>query len=322
MRNQNTTYLVSIIIPVFNREALIVETLHSIKNQTYLNWECILVDDGSTDQTIEVIKSFIEKDQRFVLLKRPELEEKGANVCRNIGMAKSSGDYLVFFDSDDLMVSTYLEKQLHNIVNNNADFSVCKMDFFEKNDHYFTREKPCYHKELWENYVTRQLTILTGSVMWSKAFLSLHGMSFNIKLQAAQEWDFISRALLHSPVHAFADSLLYHSRMHEDSISYADHKLRIRESSYVLARKLYYSEFHEIFTDRLKLYFQKYFKDEFKKKQRFGWISEALDLYFYNLKYFYSSRFLIVGILSIFSFFFFKKGENLLKLLDFKKLQS
>ena len=62
---------VSIIIPVFNRESLILETLDSIKHQTYKNWECILIDDGSTDNTIKIINDYVLDDARFKLFKRP-----------------------------------------------------------------------------------------------------------------------------------------------------------------------------------------------------------------------------------------------------------
>ena len=77
--------LVSIIIPTYNREHLIGETLNSIIAQTHTNWECIVVDDGSTDNTEEVLKNYKEKDKRFIFLKRPDNLPKGANTCRNIG---------------------------------------------------------------------------------------------------------------------------------------------------------------------------------------------------------------------------------------------
>lgn len=95
--------LVSIIIPTFNRAHLISETLDSVLAQTYENWECIIVDDGSTDKTIEVVNTYVLKDSRFQLHYRPVDRIKGANACRNYGFEKSKGEYIMFLDSDDIL---------------------------------------------------------------------------------------------------------------------------------------------------------------------------------------------------------------------------
>ena len=108
--------LVSIIIPTYNRANLIGETLNSIKAQTYTNWECIVVDDGSTDQSDRVLEIYCKKDHRFQFYNRPEKRPKGANACRNYGFKKSKGVYILFFDSDDFMLKTKLELQLNYLL--------------------------------------------------------------------------------------------------------------------------------------------------------------------------------------------------------------
>ena len=75
--------LVSIIIPTYNREHLIGETLDCVISQTYTNWECIVVDDGSHDNTPEVIKSYFNNDERIKFYNRPDYKNKGASSCRN-----------------------------------------------------------------------------------------------------------------------------------------------------------------------------------------------------------------------------------------------
>ena len=102
--------LVSIIIPTYNRAHLIGETLDSILAQTYTNWECIIIDDGSSDDTLEVIDNYIKKDNRFQYYRRPVERSKGPNVCRNFGYELSKGEYINWFDSDDVMLPTFLEK--------------------------------------------------------------------------------------------------------------------------------------------------------------------------------------------------------------------
>ena len=106
--------LVSIIIPTYNRAHLIGETLDSVLAQTYTNWECIVVDDGSTDGTDKLIIAYCEKDARLQYFKR-EILPKGASHCRNIGLEKASGEYCMFLDSDDLLLDFCIENRLDNI---------------------------------------------------------------------------------------------------------------------------------------------------------------------------------------------------------------
>ena len=96
--------LVSIIIPTFNRAQLIGETLDSVFAQTYENWECIIVDDGSTDNTENVVSEYVKKDSRFQFMKRAMDTIKGAPTCRNIGLFNSTGFYVIFLDSDDVLL--------------------------------------------------------------------------------------------------------------------------------------------------------------------------------------------------------------------------
>lgn len=93
---------ISIIIPVYNRPKLVAECLDSVLAQTNPNWECVVVDDGSTDNTWEVLEGYATKDERVRIFKR-DREPKGASTCRNIGVDKSTGSFLMFLDSDDLL---------------------------------------------------------------------------------------------------------------------------------------------------------------------------------------------------------------------------
>jgi glycosyltransferase involved in cell wall biosynthesis len=101
--------LVSIIIPTYNRANLIGETLDSVLAQTYTNWECIIVDDGSTDNTQEVAKKWVDKDSRFNYWYK---ENAGVSSARNLGFEKSYGDFIVFLDSDDILANFSLSKRV------------------------------------------------------------------------------------------------------------------------------------------------------------------------------------------------------------------
>tara|TARA_R110000751_G_scaffold258164_2_gene357603 strand:- start:40 stop:957 length:918 start_codon:yes stop_codon:yes gene_type:complete len=104
--------LVSIIIPTYNRAHLIGETLDSVLAQTYTHWECIVVDDGSTDRTDKLMAEYVAKDSRFQYHHRSKDRLKGANACRNYGFELSQGEYIQWLDSDDLLGKAKIESQL------------------------------------------------------------------------------------------------------------------------------------------------------------------------------------------------------------------
>ena len=101
--------LVSIIIPTFNRANLIVETLDSVLLQTYQHWECIIIDDGSTDNTEYIVGNYLKKDSRFRYYHRPKNRLKGGNAARNYGFELCKGEYVNWFDSDDVMDPDFIK---------------------------------------------------------------------------------------------------------------------------------------------------------------------------------------------------------------------
>jgi len=108
---------ISIIIPLFNSDKYIIDTLESVKNQTYQNWECILVDDGSTDSSFELVYEYTKSDTRFKLFERSR-EPKGANTCRNQGVEKATGEYLIFLDADDILELSCLNNRMKAVKDN------------------------------------------------------------------------------------------------------------------------------------------------------------------------------------------------------------
>lgn len=102
--------LVSIITPVYNAEEFIVQTIESVKSQTYKDWELLLIDDCSTDSSAELIKSFIDCDSRIKYIKLNK--NSGAAVTRNTGLSVAQGRYIAFLDSDDIWKPQKLERQM------------------------------------------------------------------------------------------------------------------------------------------------------------------------------------------------------------------
>lgn len=117
--------LISIIIPFFNRATIIQNCLHSLLHQTYTNWEAIVVNDKSTDETENKIKTLCLKDTRIKYLFNNG--SKGACACRNLGLHNASGDYIIFLDSDDFLQPFSLQQRLIQIQTNKAfDFIVSR----------------------------------------------------------------------------------------------------------------------------------------------------------------------------------------------------
>lgn len=102
--------MVSIITPVFNSEKYITETIESVLNQTYKNFELILIDNQSQDNSVEIISKFQEKDSRIKLIKLDK--NYGPAKARNSGIESANGDYISFLDSDDVLYKNYLKKQI------------------------------------------------------------------------------------------------------------------------------------------------------------------------------------------------------------------
>lgn len=212
--------LVSIIVPVFNRERLIEETLDSIKNQTYTNWECLLVEDGSTDNTTQIIKKYIKKDIRFKLLFRPDTRKKGGNACRNYGFEKSQGNFIQWFDSDDLMHKNKILDKIEVFVNNpDIDFVVCEgIEFLDTKENRFTKWDKITSKDPLVDHITGKVSLHTNGPLFKKSFLN-DKLLFNEKLQRKQEWEFYSRLLFESVNYFPLRKILYYFRQHQNSIN-------------------------------------------------------------------------------------------------------
>lgn len=123
----NKEELISIIVPVYNSEKFIKDTIKTVEEQTYENWELLLVNDCSTDNSKKIIEKYEKKDKRIKLI---DLEQNsGAAIARNTGIDRANGKYIAFLDSDDLWEKEKLEKQIKFIKKNNCVFSFTGYEF-------------------------------------------------------------------------------------------------------------------------------------------------------------------------------------------------
>ena len=119
--------LISVVIPAYNAELFLDETLESVLSQTYENWECIIVNDGSTDSTESVAKKWCEKDSRFRLTNK---ENRGLSSARNWGIKESKAEYIAFLDADDILTPDSLEVRINVLIEQNVDLVATKLQHF------------------------------------------------------------------------------------------------------------------------------------------------------------------------------------------------
>lgn len=151
---------VSIITPTYNDSRFIKETIKSILNQTHKNIELIIIDDCSTDDTFNIVKTF--KDDRIVLLKNEK--NCGTAYSRNLGIANASGDYIAFLDADDLWDKDKISMQLSFMIENNYDFTYTNFEvideFGNKNGYIFSGPKKLTHKSFMKSNYVGCLTVM------------------------------------------------------------------------------------------------------------------------------------------------------------------
>lgn len=260
--------LVSIIIPTYNRAHLIEATIESIVLQTYQNWECIVVDDGSEDSTESILNSYSSKDNRIKFFKRPENLKKGANSCRNYGFDVSSGEFINWFDSDDIMLEDFLENKIATITPQTQFVIGTGYYWFQETDRR-TVLKVESTENLFLDYVMWKLEIITNSVLFKRKFLHDKEL-FNPSMKRGQEAEFFSRL--------FFDC----TRSQFKVIHSADFLYRQHENSKTSKNKKYNKGYKE------SLFF--FLFENFKRSEQIK-SAELLD-YFYDklIKLFFTSN--------------------------------
>ena len=190
------TALVSIITPNFNRADLIIETAQSIFKQTFTNWEWIIIDDGSTDASMDVLQRLASEDSRIKVFQRNRAP-KGACACRNIGVEISVGRYLIFLDSDDLLEPFCLDQRINAFEKeDNLDFAIFPSLMFCKNPFdlnlWWNIDKPM--TELVRQFHQDAICQSTGVIWQRKAFIELG--QWDERLQLWQDIDLYLRAYI------------------------------------------------------------------------------------------------------------------------------
>ena len=212
---------VSIIMATYNRAHFIKESLQYIAKQSYADFECLIIDDGSTDTTSEIVSAVTNIDNRFNYFHRSEKYKKGLPGCRNYGLDLAQGDYIIFFDDDDVVHPDNLKICVSLIKENSADF--CRFDKMPfsgkwnqvllKNTSELKTEKVDLHQI--EEVITGKIAFASCCVLWkNKCFENIR---FNEELQYAEEWECYTRILTAGYSGISIHKVLYYNRKHAKS---------------------------------------------------------------------------------------------------------
>ena len=204
--------LVSVITPMFNNEAVIIETINSVVEQTHSNWELILIDDASSDKTIRVIQPLLKENPRIKLYKHSE--NRGAAEARNSGTKMAQGNYIAFLDADDMWSKNKLELQLEVLKNTDVcygSYELMDSDSNPLNKKVNVIKLLTYKKLLRANYIGNLTGIYNVDVL---------GKIYTKDLKKRQDWLLWLEALRRSkkPAIGLTETIAYY-RITEGSLS-------------------------------------------------------------------------------------------------------
>ncbi len=203
---------VSVIMPCYNTEKYLAEAIESILEQTFCDFELIIVDDSSTDKSPQIIRQYKKKDYRIVSVSNKN--KKGISGAMNTGIDLTRGEYLVRMDSDDISLSDRLKKQVE-FLDKNQKYGICSVNISlfgltESPMLFKKRDAPLEWLLFWEN------PIANATIMYRRSIIEKNNLRFG-DYELAEDYDFLSRVVLFTRPFAL-EEVLYKYRIHSRSI--------------------------------------------------------------------------------------------------------
>ena len=211
--------LISIIVPVYNTEKYLKECIESILNQTYKNIQLILVNDGSTDDSLNICKSYKQIDNRVLVIDKPN---SGVSETRNFGISVANGDYIGFVDSDDYIEKVMYEILLNKIISDNSD--LCAMIEYTINSFYIDEIKNVDQTitgfEALSKLLLLRFPASLCACLYSKNIIKEKTLNKNIHF--FEDFEFNFRILLESKVVSVCNKKLYNYRANETGANHQE----------------------------------------------------------------------------------------------------
>ncbi|HFR4186932.1 glycosyltransferase family A protein [Bacillus cereus] len=231
------TQLVSVIVPLYNAEKYIEETMESILNQTYKNIEIVIVDDGSKDQSSSIVKNLKKKypEQIKYILQ----ENQGVSVARNTGIENASGEYISFLDSDDLWHPTKIEKQIESMHKNNMNACYCGyMNFYEETGEKVENKTNFVKGNMTKAFLTHQVFAQTSTWIFKKSIVMDHTIHFTPGCSWGEDLEFLFKLMSVTNVCYVDEYLTYYRILSGGNLSsnYKDYELKTTKELEVFNR--------------------------------------------------------------------------------------
>lgn len=207
---------VSIVIPVYNSEKYIVQTINSVLNQTFPNFELLLIDDGSTDNSGKICDDFSSK---YTCIRVIHSSNKGVSHARNIGIKQAIGHYIVFIDSDDTVECTFIEKLYKTISTKNINLVICALKRFynDNRENYPVLLKEDDYINLTENifcdfYALKSYMAYAATKMFDLQLIKKNNIYFPEDCTDAEDQIFVLRYIQYAHDYKFINEPLYNYR--------------------------------------------------------------------------------------------------------------
>lgn len=242
MQGCDSSVLVSVIIPCFNYARYLPDAILSVKAQSHSNWECIIVNDGSTDDTAIVAERLASEDKRITVIHQ---ENRGPSVARNRGLEIAHGEYIQFLDADDIISPKKIELQLNLLVGKKqlglvySDYRYCDRDNPDETVYRDKFEPPRFKASRpildiasrWET----EFSMPIHSFLFDSRFFKEYGIRFDETLGNHEDWDCWMRIFALKPIILNIPEQLSIYRIHDDSI--CSNSARMLEGFCIALRK-------------------------------------------------------------------------------------
>ena len=236
--------MISVVIPVYNVEEYIENCLHSILKQKYKDYEVLLVNDGSKDNSIEVAKKVLsETEIRWKIIDK---ENGGLASARNAGLKEAEGEYAVFIDADDIITEDFLET-LCDLLKDDCDFSFCNYRFVKTHEiieDHEDKNRKFSRDELVEAFLKRTIGFVVPSMLFKRSFLLDNELFFDEKIRFSEDQPFIWNVIMHSKKSVYTYRRMYCYFVRETSIMNSSSYKKVSDS-----HEEFKNEINGIFSD-------------------------------------------------------------------------
>ena len=232
--NNNSSPAISVIVPIYNMEKLMRKCLDSILAQTFQDYECLLIDDGSKDGSPAICDEYAAKDSRFKAYHKPN---GGLSDARNFGLEHAQGEYTIFFDPDDWVDETCLEEIYTKALEVNADMVMCDLFYNDKYRQTYCKQEPTSlnHEDMLKDLITGKVFGFTVTKMIRRSLYQQYHLEYPKGMYGCEDQYTMCKLLKNDIRIAYLPKAFYHymfydnqslSRKYDDTTLQMDWQIR------------------------------------------------------------------------------------------------